>query len=229
MLDLLLSISSDAILIFNAAGLITLANKSAESIFMYSPGELVGKPLERLLPDRYIPSHTVHFKEFLESADNQRRMGEYRNLKGRRKDGTEFPLEASIGKGELKGEIAAVVTLRDISDRIALREESELSSVVLGTIGNLVLVSNSAGKIVYVNPLVKMLIGYEPAELLGEGWWDLERLSGWDIRSERAYVMDAASGKVKVDGLPYEHRLKHKDGSWRVLMLADAKGPGDLL
>ncbi len=229
MLDILLSLSSDAILLFDEQGNIVRANPTAVKIFGYQTEELTGQTLEFLLPERFKKRHKNLFGKFLSSSENQRAMGEFRQLAGRRKDGTEFPLEASIGKDELDGQMLAIAILRDLSDIESARAESDLSAGVLGAIGNLVLVSNSAGHVTYVSPSVKKLLGYEPNELLGDGWWKMERDSNGDVSAERAYVMQAAAGKIAVDGQPYEHRLKHKDGSWRIFMLADAKGPQDLL
>ncbi len=229
MLNLLLSLSSDAVLLFDEQGNIVQANPAAEIIFGYKSEELVGQPLEFLLPKRFQSGHKSLFEKFLSDGEEQRRMGKFRQLAGKRKDGTEFPLEAAIGQGKLDGKILAIVSMRDLSGNKVVQAQSDLFSGVLGAVGNLVLVSNSAGKIVYVSPSVNNLLGYDPGELLGDGWWETERVSGGDIEVERAYVMQAAAGLIAVDGNPYEHRLRHKDGSWRIFMLADAKGPTDLL
>jgi PAS domain S-box-containing protein len=99
----------------------------------------------------------------------------------------------------------------------------------LNSIGNLVLVANSNADIIYVSPSVQNIIGYTPEEILGEGWWEMERISGSHVAAEKEYIRNAASGRTKVDDKPYEHRVRHKDGSWRWLMLADTKGPNDML
>ena len=118
---------------------------------------------------------------------------------------------------------------QDITEWELDRAKFVLSDDILNSIGNLVLVSNSQAEIIYVSPSIKRIIGYEPGEILGQGWWDIERNSGGDVRSEMEYIRKAASGETKVDGKPYEHRVRHKDGSLRWLMLEDTKGPRDLL
>ena len=117
----------------------------------------------------------------------------------------------------------------DVTDRELEKNRLALSDEILNTIGNLVLVSNSKAEIIYVSPSVRDILGYEPDEILGKGWWNVERVSGGEVQAEQEYVRKAASGQIKVDGKPYEHRIRHKDGSWRWMILADAKGPRDLI
>ncbi|MFN8382296.1 MAG: PAS domain S-box protein [Anaerolineales bacterium] len=117
----------------------------------------------------------------------------------------------------------------DVTEREKVTAEMELSDQILKSIGNMVLVANGEGKVVYISESVRNILGYEPEEVLGDGWWNIERISGGDIEAEQAYVRSAARGETFVDGKPYEHRVKHRDGTWRWLMLGDAKGPRDLL
>lgn len=117
----------------------------------------------------------------------------------------------------------------DVTDREKEKNRLTLSDEILNSIGNLVLVSNSNAEIVYVSPSVRKMIGYEPEEVLGQGWWEMERISGGDVEVEKDYIRKAAAGVIKPDSKPYEHRVRHKDGSWRWLMLSDTKGFSDHL
>ena len=117
----------------------------------------------------------------------------------------------------------------DITGRENSRMRLELSDDILRSIGNLVLVSNNQGQITYVSPSVSSILGYSSEELLGNGWWRIERITGGDVESEKKYVSGAASGEIPVDEHQYEHQVRHKDGSWRTLIFSDAKGPRDLL
>ncbi|HMV95033.1 MAG TPA: PAS domain S-box protein [Anaerolineales bacterium] len=117
----------------------------------------------------------------------------------------------------------------DITEYEAEKNRLALSDEILRSIGNLVLVANSNAEVVYISPSVKEILGYEPEELIGNGWWELERISGGDVMAERDYISKAAAGLRQVDDKPYEHRVRHKNGDWRWLMLADRKGPRDLL
>jgi PAS domain S-box-containing protein len=229
MINLLLSLSSEAIFLVNQQGLILRANQAAIKMFEYHEEELTGKKLEVILPDQSQPAHQALFQSFLSGDVRERQMGGFRTVTGRKKSGAEFPIEVSIGKSEMDGQVTAVANIRDLSDQVAFKTNIDLFSSVLGEVGNLVIVSDSHGAIVYVSPSVTRLLGYEQAEILGQGWWELERLSNGNIETERQNVMRAAAGLIQIDQQPYEHRLRHKDGSWRIFMISDAKGPGNLL
>ena len=93
--------------------------------------EVVGTSLDLLLPQRFASAHREHLKEFAQSPDVARMMGQRREVFGRRKDGSEFPAEASISKLDLGGELVFTVILRDITERKraaeALRASEQLA------------------------------------------------------------------------------------------------------
>jgi PAS domain S-box-containing protein len=113
----ILAIAEDAIVSVDAAQRIILFNQGAERIFGYTAAEVLGQPLDLLLPPRFVEAHRVHMANFAHSGSVARRMGERSEVFGRRKDGTEFPAEASISKLELHGETVFTVMLRDITQR----------------------------------------------------------------------------------------------------------------
>jgi PAS domain S-box-containing protein len=113
----ILEIAEDAIISIDADQLIVLFNQGAEKIFGYTQAEIIGSPLDLLLPQRFENVHRKHIHEFAQSADVARTMGHRREVSGRRKDGSEFPAEASISKLGLGGELVFTVILRDITER----------------------------------------------------------------------------------------------------------------
>lgn len=114
----ILEIAADAIITVDADRLILHFNKGAEEIFGYTAAEMLGQPLELLLPERFRAAHPRHVQEFGESAEPARRMGHRREVSGLRKDGREFPAEASISKLDLpdEGRIYTAV-VRDVTER----------------------------------------------------------------------------------------------------------------
>ena len=127
----IVEIADDAIISIDRNQRITLFNSGAEKIFGYSAAEAIGQPLDLLLPERFAAAHRQHVTEFGQSPNLTRRMGERREIYGRRKDGTEFPAEASISKLNLAGETVYTVYLRDVSDRKQIeRMKDEFVSVV---------------------------------------------------------------------------------------------------
>jgi PAS domain S-box-containing protein len=119
----ILSIADDAVICVDGAQRIILFNQGAERVFGWSKKEARGQPLNLLLPPRYHASHGKHIENFDKSGQSARKMGERQAIFAIRKDGTEFPAEASISKLEVEGEMIHTVILRDISARKAYEHE----------------------------------------------------------------------------------------------------------
>ncbi|MBI5039896.1 MAG: PAS domain S-box protein, partial [Gammaproteobacteria bacterium] len=120
----ILSIAADAIIVVDEDQRITLFNQGAERTFGYSAEEITGQTLDILLPARFINAHRKHIQEFAKGTDVTRTMHGQREVYGRRKNGEEFPAEASISKLSERGCTAFTVILRDITER--KRSEQEL-------------------------------------------------------------------------------------------------------
>ena len=114
----ILAIAADAIITIDATHRILHFNRGAEEVFGYDAAEAVGQPLSVLLPERFRATHDAQIRVFGESSETARRMGHRRAVSGRRKNGEEFPAEASISKLDLPtGERVYTVVLRDITER----------------------------------------------------------------------------------------------------------------
>src|SRR3989304_9407539 len=116
-----LEFSPDAVMIINSDGRIVLVNSVTEKMFCYHRDELLGKPVEILLPERFREAHVGHRAEYL-SDHRIRPMGVGLNLSGRRKDGSEFPVEISLGPMETKEGLLITSVIRDITDRKRMEE-----------------------------------------------------------------------------------------------------------
>jgi PAS domain S-box-containing protein len=108
-----------------------LFNDGAEQIFGYSRDEVIGQPLDMLLPDRFANAHSGHIDRFKASTVSARRMGERGEIYGRRKNGQEFPAEASISHLYIADQSTFTVVLRDISERKRIEERLARSNAEL--------------------------------------------------------------------------------------------------
>jgi len=118
-----IDLAEDAIISIGEDQRIVLFNQAAERIFGYSAQEAIGKPLDILLPERMAKLHRSQVREFAHSGLTTRRKNERTQIRGRRKDGTEFPAEASISRVDAGGRVLLTVILRDITERVAADEK----------------------------------------------------------------------------------------------------------
>jgi PAS domain S-box-containing protein len=115
--------ASEGILLISASGQIALVNGAAERMFGYAHDELLGQTLELLLPDRIREAHRAHRADYF-AGPRVRPMGSGLDLAGRRKDGTEFPVEISLSYVQTQDGMTAMALITDITER--KRAEAEL-------------------------------------------------------------------------------------------------------
>ena len=113
----------DAIISIDGNQRITLFNRAAERIFGYEPLEVLGQPLEMLIPSRFHHEHHRHVEQFGRTGVSSRPMMAQRIVTALRKGGEEFPIDASISQNEIRGHRFFTVILRDVSVRERTRRE----------------------------------------------------------------------------------------------------------
>jgi PAS domain S-box-containing protein len=113
----ILDVAEDGIVTVNSRQEIVLFNRGAAKIFGYDPSEVIGRPLEVLLPPASRAVHRGQVEGFAKGPVASRAMGERRTIAGRRKDGTEFPVEITISRLETDGEFLLTAIGRDAEDR----------------------------------------------------------------------------------------------------------------
>lgn len=121
----LIAIAADAIITVDDEQRIRIYNDGAERIFGWTHDEVIGQPLDMLIPERLREIHSRHMKAFLAGSVTARGMGARRSVWALRKDGVEFPTEAAISKFEIDGKHLLTVVMRDITDRLRLERERE--------------------------------------------------------------------------------------------------------
>lgn len=154
----------DAIVMSNVTGRIVLANSQAEQVFGYAKNELLGQPIELLLPARYRSAHLGHRGAYFVQP-RIRTMGAGLELYGLRRDGSEFPVEISLSPIDTEEGAMVMSAIRDITAR--KRADQKFRDLLEAAPDAMVIV-NRTGNIVLVNSQAVSLFGWKREELLGQ-------------------------------------------------------------
>src|SRR5271166_1764520 len=168
----------NAMVMIDPAGTIVMVNTQAERAFGYSRAELVGQPVEMLVPERFRGHHPELRKTFL-ADPRPRPMGAGRDLYGLKKDGGEFPIEIGLNPIETDQGTMVLSAIVDITARkatdLALRESEERYRAgerrfrqVVEAAPNAMVMIDRTGKIAMVNTQAERVFGYARAELVGQ-------------------------------------------------------------
>ncbi len=174
----IINISADAVIVLDAHFRIVRYNMGAERIFQWTEAEMIGEALDRLLPVGASGLHHGHMQAFSAGAQDARRMGERRTIAGVRKNGEEFPADASIARVTINGDRTYMVTLRDVSDRKRVEDGQRLLAMAGGVLAASLDVESTLASIAEL-----------PLPLLGD--WSVVDLFTEDGQRRRAAVAHA--------------------------------------
>ena len=170
-IESLFDFSPDAILITDSRGLVRAANPRVEEMFGYTREELIGQPMEILVPARFRAIHPTH-RENYAAHPRARQMGANLNLFGLRKDGSEFPVDIMLKPVQTDAGAAVVSFIRDASEQRAAQEalrqnDLRLRSIVESVSEYAIYLLDRDGHILTWNPGAERIKGYKPDEVLG--------------------------------------------------------------
>jgi PAS domain S-box-containing protein len=154
----------NAMVMINSLGHIEMVNTQAERLFKYDRIEMLGQKVEILVPERFQHAHPEKRSMFLR-APQSRPMGAGRDLFGRRKDGSEFPVEIGLNPIETDEGMMVLSSIVDISERKRLEERFRR---VVESAPNAMVMVNDQGSIEMVNTQAEKLFEYSREELLGQ-------------------------------------------------------------
>ncbi|MGA8540486.1 MAG: PAS domain S-box protein [Terriglobales bacterium] len=221
----LLEALPDAIVAVDREGTIIQVNSQTLTLFGYSRGELVGEKVEMLVPESYRPQHHQHRKNFAD-APKTRRMGANLDLYGRRRNGSQFPVEISLSPVSTDKGMFVLSAIRDISDRKRIAEElrranEELQRRTTEQLGEyrarLALIIDSSEDAIYGKDLngiitswnkgAEHIYGYAPNEVIGK---HISMLAPSDRKDEIPEILAKIAKGESVDH--FESMRQTKDG-----------------
>jgi two-component system, LuxR family, sensor kinase FixL len=212
---LVVEAAPNAMVMINVAGEIAMVNAQTERVFGYSRAELLGRSVEILVPDRFRHYHPGMRATFL-ADPRPRPMGAGRDLYGRKKDGTEFPVEIGLNPIETDEGMMVLAAIVDITERktaeLALRDGEHR----LRSLGAIVEFSNDAiisstldGIVTSWNKAAERIFGYTAEEMIGQSMLRLAA-SGQDDD-----MIDILNRIKRGQGVEHHETLRrHKNGTF---------------
>src|SRR5881397_3616378 len=162
---LVLDAAPNAMIMVDSAGVISFANAPAATVFGYSLSELIGRPIETLIPERFRDRHAGYRKGF-HSEPSSRAMGTGRDLFGRRKDGSEFPVEVGLNPIHTTEGLSVLASVIDITARKQAELEHQLQNMELARVGRVAVMGELAASLAHEvnNPIGAMVTNARAAQ-----------------------------------------------------------------
>ncbi|HEY8620348.1 MAG TPA: PAS domain S-box protein [Dermatophilaceae bacterium] len=169
-LESLLDVVPDALVGVDRAGVIRCVNRQTESLFGYDHGDLVGQPLETLVPESLREVHATQREAYFQNPET-RHLGSGLELSGRRRDGTQFPVDVSLSHIDTENGPLVIAAVRDMAERKKAEDDRRLSNRMAAIIehSNEAIVSVALDGIVASwNPAAERMYGYSSEEIVGQ-------------------------------------------------------------
>jgi PAS domain S-box-containing protein len=175
----LIDATPDGLVVCDQNGTLVLVNAEAERMFGYNHEELSGRPIETLIPEHVRPRHQHHLAGYV-AAPRNRPMGSNFDLRGRRKDGSEFPVEISLSPFTTERGVLIIAGVRDVTDRRQLERENKRANAYLisavDAVQDAFTLLDEQDRVIMVNSAARQLLGGATGEsIVGRPFEDLLR------------------------------------------------------
>jgi PAS domain S-box-containing protein len=166
----LLDTAVDGIIVIDPAGAVQMFNPACEKLFGYEADEVIGKNVKMLMPDSFANQHDQYLRNNRETGE-RKIIGIGRQVEGKRRDGTTFPMHLSVGEAIQDGVSTFVGIIHDLTEREtatqALKETAARLQAVVATAVDGVILIDSQGTIQMFNPACEKLFRYTQDEVTG--------------------------------------------------------------
>ncbi len=212
----------DSIITINSAGIIQTVNPATERIFGYNAEELVGQNVKILMPEPYAGEHDDYLHNYLSTGD-KKVIGIGREVIGKRKDGSTFPMELAVSEMEVDGARMFTGIVRDITDRkkaeAEIQAREQRISTLIDTMVDGIVVIDTRGIIQTFNPAAESIFGYHRDEVEGK---NVNTLMPEPYRNAHDGYLHSylTTGERKIIGIGREVVGRRKDGSTFPMELA---------
>ncbi len=218
----------DGIIVIDGHGRIEAFNPGAERLFGYPAPEVMGRNVKMLMPSPYHDEHDGYLDQYLHTG-LARIIGTGREVSGRRRDGSTFPLHLSVGEMAVKGERKFTGMLHDLTKRAQLEDELRSSearwrSVIDSAVDGIVVI-DAHGRIEAFNPAAVRLFGYEEHEVVGRNV-NMLMPSPYHDQHDMYLARHLATGNQKIIGTGREVVGLRRDGTTFPLHLSVGKMTG---
>jgi PAS domain S-box-containing protein len=201
----LLDAAPDAMVIVGADGVIVLVNNQMEAVFGYARTELIGQPIEILIPSKSRERHPAHRETYF-GEPGVRPMGAGLELSGRRKDGTEFPIEVSLSPLETADGILVSGAIRDITERQRTEQQRARLAAIVDFSDDAIIGKTLDGVITSWNGGAERMFGYTANEIVGTS---ISRLVPPGREEEERTILDSLAHG---EGQQFDTVRRRQDG-----------------
>jgi len=209
----------DAVILINSEGRIVFWNAAAEAMFGYAQVEVIGRSVHDLLaPPHHQPDALAGIMRFAATGDGSV-IGKTLELAGRRKDGTEFPIELSVAATAVQGQWHAIGIARDITARkrteLLLQQERDKAKQYLNVVEVILVALDTQGRVTLLNRKGYQVLGYAEGELRGRNWFDVvvPPEESQAVFGEYQKIMSGELRRVEY----YENHVRTKTGEKRLI------------
>jgi PAS domain S-box-containing protein len=221
----------DGMILIDAQGIVLMFNPACERLFGYGAAEVLGQNVKMLMPAPFRVEHDRYLENYHRTGE-RKIIGIGREVVGRRKDGTTFPMDLSVGEAKHDGRSTFVGIIRDITERQRTEQEVRRAAArlraVLDTAVDGVILIDARGRVLMFNPACERLFGYGAGEVLGQ---NVKMLMPSPYRDEHDRYIDSyrRTGVRKIIGIGREVVGQRKDGTTfpMDLSVGEAKQEGE--